>query len=89
MIELALIAVAAIPGAYLLYERFGWLRRRSGHRVIVHTDGATYDGLLTKSASDGLVLLDVTLTADNEAPMKPAGQQFVPKSRVVFIQTDV
>lgn len=91
IIYIILFAVAAIPGGVLAYEHLGWLRRRQGQRIIVHThsEGVTYDGLLVKRYPDGLLMTSVTMLGDNGATTKPAGDLFVPKTDVRLVQGNV
>lgn len=63
-----------------------WLRRRKGRRVIVHClppSDQSIEGLLTLVARDGLVLQGARFL---EANAPAAGEVFVPRDRVAFVQ---
>lgn len=86
---LASAAVAALLGATLCGKlpplwRRTWLRRRSGRRVVVHTsDGASLEGVLMVTATDGLVL---AWTRHLDAELDLSDQVWVPRERIAFIQ---
>lgn len=69
----------------LAWSRVGWLHSRRRRGVVVHTiEGAhTFSGVLAKSASDGLVLIDATLVDEGG---KLQGDVFIPREQVRFIQ---
>ncbi len=57
-------------------------------RVLVNlTDGSALDGLLIDRRGPLLVLADCTLLTDSHDPASLAGEVFVERSRVLFIQT--
>lgn len=66
-------------------EPAAWLERKIRHRIIVHTiDERSYEGLLEVTAEDGVVLVGTRMLT--EGGMQVAGEVFIPRSQVLFIQ---
>lgn len=66
-----------------------WLSRRTKRRVVVQTkDGNSIDGLLWKTARDGIVLFDARYVGDS-SPVPLDGLTYVPKANVSFLQVVV
>lgn len=63
----------------------GWLGTKIRRRVIVHTnDERSYDGLLELVADDGLILVGSRMLSEGGVTI--AGEQFIPRSNVLFVQ---
>lgn len=63
----------------------GWLGTKVRRRVIVHTtDERSYDGLLELVADDGLILVGARMLS--EGGVTVAGEQFIPRPNVLFVQ---
>lgn len=69
-------------------EPKSWLETVTRHRIHVHTkDEHTIEGVLEGTTPDGLVLRAALLhTAGAENPVPMAGDVWVPRERVAFIQ---
>jgi hypothetical protein len=64
-----------------------WLEESIHRRLIVHTtDDRSIRGLLRLAADDGLLLWGAELL--EKEPVKLAGDVFVPRDKVSFVQTD-
>lgn len=77
------IAVAVLCAAITLWDR-SWLRRRSGHRVLLHTVGnRSLEGTLTAVARDGVVLAGARYLDDD---LDLAKEVYVPREQVAWLQ---
>lgn len=66
-------------------EPAAWLERKIRHRIIVHTiDERSYEGLLELTAEDGVILVGTRMLT--EGGMQVAGEVFIPRSQVLFVQ---
>jgi hypothetical protein len=68
--------------------RRGWLKRRTLHRVVVHTtEGSSFEAMLWKVTSDGAVLTQATyMDESGGGSVKLDGTVFIPKAKVYFVQ---
>jgi hypothetical protein len=82
-----LLALAAVLlAAATVATRTGWLLRRRRRSVTVHTrDEQTIEGILAMSAPDGIVLRAARYL-DTTSTIPLAGEVFIPRDRVAFIQ---
>lgn len=65
-----------------------WLEAVTARRVVVHrAGGESIEGSLTANMVDGLVLRAAKLLHDNGKMTELAGEVFVPRAKVSFIQT--
>jgi hypothetical protein len=89
--EIAIVIALGVSAAALLVSVFWgprrWAPRLEKRKVIVHTTDGSIDGVLMVSARDGLVMQSATYLDDGtgENP-KLAGELFVPREKVSFIQ---
>jgi hypothetical protein len=64
-----------------------WLRQKMGRRVLVTTiRDTTVEGVLVRDYADGVVLLGAELHQAHGDPQQLAGEFFVPRAEVAFIQ---
>ena len=86
IVTLVLAGIAALLAADVALARIGWLRLKTRRKVVVHlTDSNTVEGLLRRSAPDGLVL-EAAQYHDTERPVPLSGDVFLPRDRVSFVQ---
>lgn len=66
--------------------RRGWLRRKLAESIVVHlTTGDSVAGFLEETSKDGLILRAARFL-DNDTHVPLAGELFVPRERVLFVQ---
>lgn len=67
--------------------RKNWLERVAMRKVMVHLDTDTsVEGFIADTSLDGLLLRSATLHAGNGTPTEMAGETWVPRERIVFVQ---
>jgi hypothetical protein len=69
-------------------RRSGWLEQATSRRLVVHTsDDRSIEGTVAQVGDDGLVLRAARLLGPK--PVDMAGDVWVPRGRVLFVQTVV
>ncbi|GAA2141532.1 hypothetical protein GCM10009760_25800 [Kitasatospora kazusensis] len=64
-----------------------WLRRQLASEVVVHTiEEQSIRGWLEEEAPDGLILRAARFLDAGENPVPLAGETFIPRGRVAFVQ---
>lgn len=67
--------------------RKSWLKSVMTKRLLVHlTSGQSLDGSLTAIMADGIVLRAAKLLADSDKAVSMAGEVYVPREKVAFVQ---
>ncbi len=89
MVLALVLATAALSATVTAatVQHWGWLRRRTKRRVLVHTaDDLSITGVLMWTGREGVVLTMSTMPGDNSEPVDLAGDQWVPAARIRFVQ---
>lgn len=79
------VASAAAVVVVSVWRPKRWAPSLEKRKVIVHTADGSIDGVLMVIARDGLVLRSATYLDDDTKP-ELAGELFVPREKVSFIQ---
>lgn len=89
-IIIAALALCVAGGAWFTRDRqpkpTTWVDEVTFRRVLVHTtDDSTFDGVLIRVEPELLVLADAS-NLDRDDPVELAGEQWIDRSRVHFVQ---
>ncbi len=88
VVALVLISVAlsaTVTAAFV--QHWGWLRRRTKRRVLVHTvDDLSIAGVLMWTGREGVVLTMSTMRGDDSEDVELAGDQWISADRIRFVQ---
>lgn len=92
MLLLTIVAVAlsvlalAVGSAAATSRRHRWIDDVTHQRVLIHTtDDSSFDGVLIAVDPDALVLADAK-SLDGPDPVELAGEQWITRDRVKFVQ---
>ncbi len=63
-----------------------WTQSVVRRKITVHTDAATFEGILKEEHRDGVVLVNTILVREEGGPLEMAGDTFIPRECITVIQ---